>query len=342
VKLAKIIFLAAVLILFGTSPRATKAQALTPVRIIFDPTFYTHLPIEVAIDKGYFKDEGIDLQLTPASGSSTLFLPMMARGDYDLGTVNPSPAFFNQYSAGFNVVVLATMAASKAGWHDASWLVVRQDLWDSKAIQKPADLRGRNVDSSNLGSPIDFLMKQTIAYGGLKRTDVTLTERFRSIDNWVEALRNKATDVIGGTEPQVTEIANMGLGHVWISFSTVAPWYQLEYIGASAKFAQEHPDLIRKFMRAYVRGNDDVLRSNGKWTPYLLDEAVKWSKLPVEVLRSLGGPIYPSDHGTVSLESLTRIQQFWLDEKQINATIDPNKVVYDAQMLRDVQRSLHR
>lgn len=329
----------AVVAAFGSTAPA-KAQTLTPVRIILDPTFYANLPLLVALDKGYFKDEGIDLQITPSSGSSTLFLPMLARGEYDLGTVNPSPAFFNQFSGGFDVVLLACIAASKAGWHDASWLVVRQDLWDSKAIQKPADLRGHVVDGSNVGSPVDFLMKQAIAAGGLKRTDVQLSERFRSVDDWVEALRNKAADVLGGPEPQVTEIQGMGLGHVWISFSTVAPWYQLEYLGASAKFAQDHPDLIRKFLRAYVRANDDVLKSNGKWTPYLLDEAVKWSKLPVDVLRNLGGPIYPSDRGSVSMDSLTRIQQFWVGEKLVTIPLDVNNVVYNAQMLRDVQRSL--
>jgi NitT/TauT family transport system substrate-binding protein len=325
----------------GTGAPPATAQALTPIRIILDPTFYTHLPILHALDMGYFKDEGIDLQITKANGSSTLFLPMLARGDYDVGTVNPSPAFFNQFNQGFNVVLLACMSASKAGWHDGPWLMVRQDLWDAKTIQQPADMKGHLLDGANIGSPIDFLLKEALRTSGLTPADAHVTERFRSIDNWVEALRNKATDVLGATEPSASEIESMGLGHRWISYSTIAPWFQLEYLGASAKFAKEHPDLIRKFLRAYVRGNDDILKSNGKWTPALLAETAKWSGLSTDVLQKLQGPTYPSLHGDVSLDSLNRIQQFWIAEKQQQAPVDVKNVVYDAAMLRDVQKSLH-
>lgn len=322
-------------------PPVGAAAALTPVRIILDPTFYAHLPLLHALDMGYFKDEGIDLQITPANGSSTLFLPMLARGEYDLGTVNPSPAFFNQFGAGFNVVLLACMSGSKAGWHDATSLIVRQDLWDAKAIRQPADLRGRVVDGANIGSPIDFLLKETLRSGGLTTSDVRISERFRSTANWLEALRNHAADVLGATEPGASQIEAQGVGHRWLSFATVAPWYQLEYIGASAKFAKEHPDLIRRFLRAYVRGNDDVLKSNGKWTPALLAEAAKWSNLTPDDLRRLQGPIYPSVHGDVSFDSLTRIQQFWVNEKLVTAPVDVHNVVYDPAVLRDAQKSLH-
>jgi NitT/TauT family transport system substrate-binding protein len=325
--------------LFGSAPAPSGAATPVVVRMIMDPTFYAHLPLLHALDMGYFKAEGIDLQITPATGSSTLFLPMLARGDFELGTVNPSPAFFNQFSAGFNVVLLACQTGSKPGWHDVSWLMVRQDLWDAKTIVQPADLKGKVVDGANIGSPIDFLLKETIRTGNLTPADMRVSERFRSIDNWLEALRNKAAEVIGATEPAASELDQMGVGHRWVSYATIAPWYQLEYIGASAKFAKEHPDLIRKVLRAYLRGNDDILKSNGKWTPALLAEAAKWSTLTPDVLRMLQGPAYPSLHGEVNLDSLARIQQFWVTEKLVNTAVDVNAVV-NLSALRDAQKSL--
>jgi NitT/TauT family transport system substrate-binding protein len=312
----------------GLARRPAAAATPAVVRIIFDPTFYTHLPLLHAFDMGYFKAEGIDLQITPFSGSSTLFLPMLARGEYDLGTVNPSPAFFNQFNAGFDVVLLAAQTGSKPGWHDPSWLIVRQDLWDAKTIVQPADLKGKVVDGSNNGSPIDFLLKETMRVGGVTPADVRISERFRTVDSWLEALRNKAADVIGAPEPQASQLETMGAGHRWLSFSTISPWYQLEYVGASAKFAKEHPELIERFLRAFVRGNDDVLKSNGKWTPALLAEAAKWSTLPPDLLRSLQGPPYPSLYGEVNLDSLARIQQFWVNEKLVSAPVDVNNVVF--------------
>lgn len=323
----------------AASRRPAAAAGATPVRIILDPTFYVHLPLLHALDSGYFQAEGIDLQITPASGSSTLFLPMLARGEYDLGTVNPSPAFFNQFSGGFDVVLLACQTGSKPGWHDPSWLMVRQDLWDAKAVVQPSDLRGRVVDGSNSGSPIDFLLKETVRAGGLTPADVRITERLHTAADQLQALRNRAVEVSGSPEPQAGEFEAMGVAHRWVSFSTIAPWYQLEYLGASAKFAHDHPDLIRKVLRAFLRGSDDVLKSNGKWTPPLLAEAVKWSTLSTEVVRSFQGPAFPSLHGEVNLDSLNRIQQFWVSEKLVTAPVDVSKVA-NLDLLHDAQRSL--
>ncbi len=333
---------ALLLLLLAFAPAAPPAHAAAPdrIRMIMDPTFYAHLPVLHGLDAGYFRAEGIDLQITPNPGSSTAFLPMLARGDFDLGTVNPSPSFFNQFNAGFNVVLLAGMGGSHAGWHDASWLVVRQDVWDAKTIAQPADLKGKIVDGANIGSPIDFLLKETLSAGGLTPADARVSEHYRSIANWLEALRNHAVDVLGATEPAASQLEAEGVGHRWISFSSVVPWYQQEYIGASAAFAKAHPDLLRRFLRAYLRANDDVLKSNGKWTPELLAEAAKWSQLSPDVLRGLSGPIYPTAHGEVSLDALGRMQQFWVGEKLVATPVDVRNVA-DLTLLHEVQRSLH-
>ena len=338
----KRIVAALLLLLFSFGPAAPPAHAAAPdrIRMIMDPTFYAHLPVLHALDAGYFRAEGIDLQITPSLGSSTAFLPMLARGDFDLGTVNPSPSFFNQFNAGFDVVLLAAMGGSHAGWHDASWLLVRQDEWDAKTIVQPADLKGKIVDGANIGSPIDFLLKETLHAGGLTTADARVSEHYRSTADWLEALRNHAVDVLGATEPGASQIEAQGAGHRWISFSAVVPWYQQEYIGASAAFAKAHPDLVRRFLRAYVRGNDDVLKSNGKWTPELLAEAVKWSQLSPDVLRGLTGPIYPTAHGEVNLDALSRMQQFWVSEKLVPTPVDVRNVA-DLTLLHDVQRELH-
>jgi NitT/TauT family transport system substrate-binding protein len=330
--------LAAILLVlmgFGGTGAATPDR----VRIIFDPTFYSHLPILRAMDAGYFRDEGIDLQLTPSNGSSTAFLPMLARGDYDLGTANPSPAFFNQYSAGFNVVLLAGQTGSHAGWHDSTWLMVRQDLWDAKTIRVPADLKGRIADGANVGSPIDFLLKQTIRTGGLTVSDLRVGERYKSPADALEGLKNHAVDVVGINEPAASQIEAQGYAHRWLSFSTVAPWYQPEYLAASAQFAKDHPSIIRRFIRAYLRGNNDILKSGGKWTPVTMAEAVKRTGLTPEVLRGMPGPTYPAAHGEIDLDALARMQQFWLEEKLVQTPVDVHSVA-DIAALRDAQHSL--
>jgi hypothetical protein len=159
--------------------------------------------------------------------------------------------------------------------------MVRQDLWDAKAIAQPSDMRGRVVDGSNSGSPIDFLLKQALRAGGLTPADVRVSERLHTASDQLEALRNKAVEVSGSPEPQAGEFEAQGVAHRWVSFSTISP----------------------------------------------------------EVVRSFQGPAYPSLHGEVNLDSLTRIQQFWMSEKLVTAPVDVNRVV-NLGLLRDAQKSL--
>ena len=55
---------------------------------------------------------------------------------------------------------------------------MRKDLWDSGAVRKISDLRGRKIDAATPGAPINLLVNQMLVKAGLTRSDVVYTERF--------------------------------------------------------------------------------------------------------------------------------------------------------------------
>jgi ABC-type nitrate/sulfonate/bicarbonate transport system substrate-binding protein len=56
-----------------------------------------NLPIFVAIDKGYFAQQNLDVRVQKISGSTITQLPSLARGSIDIAPIGLGPGFFNQY-----------------------------------------------------------------------------------------------------------------------------------------------------------------------------------------------------------------------------------------------------
>ena len=240
------------------------------VRMGLNPSVLSYLPILIAIERGYFLRQHIDLQLTINPGSAMIQLPLLARGDLDVAPMVMAPAFLNQLREGFNVKLISANQSSHAGWNDNTWIVVRQDVWDSGAVRKPADLRGKVVDALSPGGPPNMLMRSLIAAAGLTPGDMTFSEKLRNLTDETAAFHNHALDVASSFEPGASVLQVQHIAHKWISVHDVIPWLEETFIAASAPFLREHPDVAARFLVAYLQGARDLVRSNGHWTPELL------------------------------------------------------------------------
>ena len=318
-------------------PLPARAQQLDKVRVGLSLVTYSNLPVMLAADEGYYRAAGLDVEFQGFSGSSTAQMPRLARGDVDVMPMALGPAFFNQFSEGFNVKLIGALSATKKGWEDTSWLVVRQDEWDAKTIRTSKDLRGKIIDGVAPGSPLDFLALTAIASGGLTVSDVTYSNKFRDPATWVSALTNKAVDVQGLPEPFATALQEQHLGHKWLGMTEVAPWFNETFLAASTSFAKDHHDALVRFMRATLHAASDIEAARGGWTPELVATLAKYSQLPETTIRSIGSPAYPGD-GQVDLASVTRQEDFW-HARGLVPTVVPAGGVVDLTVLRDARAS---
>jgi NitT/TauT family transport system substrate-binding protein len=315
--------------LVGTTQADTP---LTTVRFALNPHFITYVAVFDAIEKGYFKDAGIDLQVSKYATSATAQIPRLARGDLDITAVVPGPGLYNQFDQGFDIKIVASVDEPRAGYLDGSVLVVRKDLWDAGTIRKPADLAGKNIDGAFAGSPISLLTLQAIAAGNLKQTDVKYVTREADVIQQFAALNNKAVDVQGTTEPTATVMQQKGVGVKWLSYRDVIPWYQDSYWGVSAAFAKDHPDTVVKFLQAYLRGAADVSKSKGKLTPDLVAIIAKWTELDPDVIRALGSVPYVGEEGAINVDALDRVQKFWVAAGLVKNPVAIDKIIDPAPL----------
>jgi NitT/TauT family transport system substrate-binding protein len=333
--------LTAALCLILTALGAAPASAVTPqtIRFSVNPNQLNYLPLFVAADRGYFRDVGLDVRVIPYKGSANTQMPLLARGDIDISSVVAGPALFNQLAEGFNIKLIAALSEPRDGYQSGVALVVRKDLWDSGAIRRPADLKGKTVDGAAQGNPIDFLMKQTLLTAGLSRKDVRLVYKVRSPSDFPEVLRQKLVDVAGISEPTATLVENAGLGVRWLSYPDIVPWFQETYLSASEGFLKDHSDSAVRFLTAYLRGVREVSKAQGQWTPDLMATAIKWTGISDELLRKIGGIPYWDPSGRIRADVLARVQQFWRDEGLVRKPADLAQLV-DVDLLHKAQQGL--
>lgn len=291
------------------------------VRMGLNPAVLAYLPVLIAIDRGYFTQQHIDLQLTPNPGSAMVQLPLLARGDLDVAPMVMAPAFLNQLKEGFNVKLIAAGQGSHAGWNDNSWIVVREDLWDSGAVRKPADLRGKVVDGLTAGGPPNMLLMSLLASAGLTTSEMNYSEKLRTAADELAAFRNHAIDVAASFEPGASVLQVQHVAHKWISVHDVIPWLQETFLAASAPFLRDHPDVAARFLVAYLEGARDLARSNGRWTPALLAIESKYAQIPVADLAEVAGPAYVDPLGAINNVSIDRQQEFYLSQHLIDRPI---------------------
>jgi ABC-type nitrate/sulfonate/bicarbonate transport system substrate-binding protein len=330
------VFLALLLLMVtlqtGMPRRVAAADADQTIRVSLNPVIYNNLPILMAADKGYFAQQHLNVVITKINQSAATIIPLLARGDIDIAQVVTAPAFFNAYTQGFNLKVVASVDSEKVGWSDVAWVLVRQDLWDAGSIRKPADLRGKNFDSLATGAPVDFIARTELTKAGLTTADLTYTQKLRTQEDVFTALRNKAVDVVMDTEPSASQLEAQGLAHKWLPQGEIAPFYQDGYVGVSATFLANHRDAVARFLTAFVRAQREIAAANAKWTPAALATVVKWSDLPEDVIKGIPGPAYTGGLGKIDTSSIDRQQQMWLALKLVDKPVPVASIVDDGPL----------
>ena len=213
----------------------------------------TDIGLFVAHKRGYFKDEGLDVQFTTFDSAARMMAPFAA-GDLDVSAGAPSAGFFNAVGRGIDMRIVADKVSTPPG-RPSQTLVVRKALVESGRFKTLADLKGLRFANTAPGTAAWGTMYRILEKAGLKPSDVDLVSL--GFPQQVIALANGAIDVALPAEPMTTEAVAKGYGVKVITDDEVFPYHQIAVIFYSGKFSKERPDVARKFMKAFIRGVRD-------------------------------------------------------------------------------------
>ena len=154
----------------GTRARVVRgSSAAEQVRIGIARTM-SDVGYYVADAMGFFRDEGIEVAMTPFNSAAQMMAPLGV-GDLDVGGGTVSAGFYNSIGRGINTRIVADQSSMKPGYGYSS-LMVRKDLVDSGRFKTIADLKGKKVAIAAPGTGTASALNETLKAGGLKYSDV--------------------------------------------------------------------------------------------------------------------------------------------------------------------------
>ena len=224
--------------------------ALTHVKIA-DLPIVVQAPFYIALDRGYFRDEGLDVEFVPTKTTSETAL-LLAAGQVDFAGVGSDPALFNAMESGIDLKMLASAAVFTARSH-ASGVVVRQDHLDASSYRDGRDLRGMTIAVSSVQSQL--YVEQLLTQAGLVGTDVQFTTL--APPDMVPALKNGAIDAAWEIEPLITVIEEQHFGKLVASGFEAMPGGIPWLLVAGPTPIGTRPAVANGVTRAVLRGMRD-------------------------------------------------------------------------------------
>ena len=282
--------------------------SLTIIKMSVLP-FLSFAPIFIAVEEGYFAEQGIEVEMVKFKSSSDA-LPALAHGHLDVVAGSIAASFFNAVARGLNIKVVADKGRVEPEDKSIA-LVVREELYQLGELRSIDDFKGKKLALTGQGRKMEHSLELILAHYGLTLEDVEPVYLSHTIT--VEALKTGAIDIASLTEPRLTQVVSEGFGVVLAYYGELYEYVSFPSQSAALFFGpnllDDQPDWGYKFIQAYLEGAKAY--NQGK-TPRNLEILSQYTKLDRELLRECGWPCIYSD-GHLEASGLMIFQQ-WLHE----------------------------
>lgn len=211
-----------------------------------------YAPQYVAHKLGYFKDEGLDVEITLISGADKVTAAVLS-GDVNIGFCG-SEATIYVYNQGETDYLVNFAGLTK---RDGSFIVSREK-YDNFTLD---DLKGKFVIGGRVaGMPLMTFEWALKEHGIDPQNDLT-------IDTSI-AFASMAGAFIGGTgdfvnlfEPQALQLEQQGYGYVVASLGELGGTVPYTVYNARKSYIEKNPEVIQGFTNAIQKGLDFVHNS---------------------------------------------------------------------------------
>lgn len=227
-----------------TAATVTTALAqTTPITVVLpNPSALNVFPLHVAIGEGYFREEGIEVQVEAVNGSASV-LQTLASGQGQIGQPGPGPVLAAR-SRGEDVVFLYNLYP-KTGFG----VVVREE----STAKTPADLKGTTIGVGTAdGAEVGFTRNIMTGLGLTEGKDY----EFLTVGDGgtaAAAFLNNEVDAYAAAVVDMVIIESRG-----IPLREITPDEYLGYFAngfaASRAYIEANPKVIEGFGRAIVKG----------------------------------------------------------------------------------------
>lgn len=295
------------------APAATAAStsgSLTPVRVGYVPVLI-YGPLFIAIEKGYFREAGIEPVLTPLAGGADIITQTVA-GNFEAGLGGMGAAALNAARRNLGFRIVASHHSESPPM--ATPLVVARKKKDDGAYKSAADLKGKKVAVNARGSASEYWLNAAMGTAGLTLKDVDL--QYLPFDQVAAALDGGALDgsLLGEPLATLAEQKNL-IARLSDDFLTDAQGTVIFY---NLAWLQAQPALAERWLTAWLRGARD-LQGAGYRQPANAAIIEKFTKVPKDIVALASSPRH-NPNGTLNLADMQAQQRFFMQNGSLTYT----------------------
>ena len=268
---AALTFLAALSLAVSAAPAPAAPVKVGDLGIVADA------PVYIAIDKGYFKDAGVEVELEPF-GSAVDTTLLLSTNALQVVGGGAGAGLFNALGRGWPVRIAMARTRDVPGY-SSDTLILRQDL--AGTVTTLAALKGRKVAVNAPSGALHYMVGKMLESAGLTVKDIDLVTM-----SWPDmgvAMTNRAIDAGAVVEPFTAQYKERGIALPFRRAADVltSPPLEVSVILFSKEWTDKAPDQVRAFTTAYLRGVRvyyDAM-TGGPARPEVVDILVKHTRL---------------------------------------------------------------
>ena len=221
-----------------------------------------YAPMYVAIEKDYFKDEGIDLELVTGYGADKTMTAVLSN-QADIGFMGSESSIYMYNEGAKDYVVNFAQLTQRAG----NFLVSREPIEDFAW----EDLKGKTVLGGRKGGMPEMVFEYILKQNDIDPVkDVTINQNI-DFGSTAAAFSGGQGDFTVEFEPGATTLETSGKGYVVASLGKESGYVPYTAFSAKKSYLEEHPDIIQSFTDALQKGMDYV----NEHTPEEISEVIQ-------------------------------------------------------------------
>lgn len=221
---------------------AAQAQALTPIKVSYQPSLYWALPFHIATEKGWWKDLG----LAPEFSTFPAGVPQIAAaaaGSWDVGGTGSVPAVLGHVRFGIKTIGVSNDESAANG------LIGSGKAAADFAKDPAGTLRGKTITLTQ-NSTADFAVQACLKKYGLKKSDVVMKNMGQA--EIISAISSNNSDLAGMWAPNTYTVEEKAGAKMLCSgkdSGAIVPGALI----ARGDYAKQNPQNVAKFLAIYLR-----------------------------------------------------------------------------------------
>lgn len=252
-------------------PGCAGKRTLTSVRLseVTHSVFYA--PQYVAMSQGFFREEGLDVELTNGGGADKVMTAVVS-GQADMGLAGPEAAIYvmNQGKED-HPVILAQLTK-----RDGSFLVGRTPgpfSWDQ--------VRGKTIIGGRAGGVPEMTLEYVLRQNGVEPQQDAVVDTSVQFNMMAGAFTGGNGDYVTLFEPTATEVEQAGKGYILCSIGQESGEIPYTAYFASQAYIHDHADIVQRFTNAIARAQKWIAEHDAAQTAEIIAPQFPDTSVPV-------------------------------------------------------------